>query len=69
MAATAVVERAIIDVVETCQSRGVQVGIFTETVEMAQFWMQKGIRYIAYSVDLGLLYGRCKEAIVQLQGG
>jgi len=50
-----------------CGERGKHVGIFTETVEGAKRYKELGVRYISYSVDVGLFAGACSETASRLK--
>jgi 4-hydroxy-2-oxoheptanedioate aldolase len=43
-------------IVQACLDKGVFVGNFTETTRQAEMWTSHGLRYISYSVDVGILY-------------
>jgi 4-hydroxy-2-oxoheptanedioate aldolase len=43
-------------IVEACLSNNVFVGNFTETISQAEMWTGLGLRYMSYSVDVGILY-------------
>ncbi len=43
-------------IVQACLDRGVFVGNFTETIPQAEMWTGLGLRYMSYSVDVGILY-------------
>ena len=43
-------------IVKACLGRDVFVGNFTETVPQTQMWAAQGLRYMSYSVDVGIVY-------------
>ena len=43
-------------IVKACLNRDVFVGNFTEAVPQTQMWIKQGLRYMSYSVDVGILY-------------
>ena len=43
-------------IVEACLDKNVFVGNFTETLAQTQMWIKQGLRYMSYSVDVGILY-------------
>jgi 4-hydroxy-2-oxoheptanedioate aldolase len=43
-------------IVEACLDKNVFVGNFTETLAQTQMWVKQGLRYMSYSVDVGILY-------------
>ncbi|MEM3156344.1 MAG: aldolase/citrate lyase family protein [Nitrososphaerota archaeon] len=46
-----------------CREKGVAVGTFVESPERARRWMNSGIQYIAYSVDIGIFMRTVKQII------
>jgi 4-hydroxy-2-oxoheptanedioate aldolase len=54
---------AMSHIIQKCSEKNVAAGTFVDTVENAHRWKQSGVRYIAYSVDTGLMYEKCKEII------
>ncbi len=58
---------AIQEIVEKGKGKEIAIGTFVDTVEDALFWKGQGIKYIAYSVDVGLFADICmsvKAALV-----
>lgn len=47
-------QEAIKSIVETGNGRGKSVGLFVEDPESAARWIELGVAYIAYSVDIGI---------------
>lgn len=47
------------DICHRCRAKGVTVGTFVESPEAARFWMERGVGYVCYSVDVGLMYQAC----------
>lgn len=43
-------------IVKLCLDKNVFVGNFTETLTQTQMWLKQGLRYMSYSVDVGILY-------------
>ncbi|MHC4564639.1 MAG: HpcH/HpaI aldolase family protein [Planctomycetota bacterium] len=43
-------------IVEVCLGKGVFVGNFTETIPQTEMWVAQGLRYMSYSVDVGIVY-------------
>lgn len=50
-------------IVETSLNRNVFVGNFTEAVHQTQMWIEQGLRYMSYSVDVGILYEASKALL------
>lgn len=42
-------------------SRGRNVGIFSDNISTAIEWKKLGVRYISYSVDVGIYYSACSD--------
>ena len=42
-------------IVEVCLGKNVFVGNFTETIPQTEMWTGQGLRYMSYSVDVGIL--------------
>lgn len=55
-------------IVEHARCKGIAVGTFTDTPAMAEEWMRAGVRYISYSVDVGIFADACRAIAVQLCG-
>jgi 4-hydroxy-2-oxoheptanedioate aldolase len=56
-------------IIAECARKGIAVGTFVETVEGAGKWRSLGVSYLAYSVDVGLFYEKCRELVGELTGG
>jgi 4-hydroxy-2-oxoheptanedioate aldolase len=54
-------------IVDECQARKVVVGTFVDTIEGARKWCAAGVRYLCYSVDVGLFTEKCSESIQSLR--
>lgn len=50
------VVNAMKDIINRCLAKGVMVGTFVDTFDALERWKSAGVRYIAYSVDLGIMY-------------
>lgn len=50
-------------IVEKCRTKNIATGTFVDTIENARKWKKSGVKYIAYSVDTGLMYEKCREII------
>ena len=53
-------------VVDQCLRRKVLVGTFVDTIADAQKWRAAGVRYLSYSVDVGLFTEKCREVVAAL---
>jgi len=54
-------------IVDECLKRNVAVGTFTDTIEEARKWSAAGVKYLCYSVDVGLFTEKCHETIRNLR--
>jgi len=53
-------------VVDQCLRRKVLVGTFVDTIADAQKWRAAGVRYLSYSVDVGLFTEKCRDVVRSL---
>ena len=53
-------------IVEVCLNKNVFVGNFTETIPQTEMWTGQGLRYMSYSVDVGILYEAGKALLSDL---
>ena len=51
------------EVVLKCRENKVAVGTFADDVETAKSWVSLGVQYMAFSVDVGILYEASKQII------
>ena len=63
------VEKKMKEIIEKSTKKGVAVGTFVDTFENADKWRGLGIKYIAYSVDVGIFYDKCAEVVKRITGG
>jgi 4-hydroxy-2-oxoheptanedioate aldolase len=63
------VEKKMKEIIEKSTLKGVAVGTFVDTFENADKWRGLGIKYIAYSVDVGIFYDKCAEVVKRITGG
>jgi 4-hydroxy-2-oxoheptanedioate aldolase len=61
------VEEKMREIVDKSLQRGVAVGTFVDTFENADKWRNAGIKYIAYSVDMGIFYEKCSEIVKRIR--
>jgi len=62
-----VVER-MTEVVEKAKRQGVAVGTFVDDDEAAKRWIDAGVQYISYSVDVGIFYEACRAIVKRVRG-
>lgn len=51
------------EIVEKAAPLGKAVGTFVESPESAKQWVDLGVKYIAYAVDVGIYYDACKSIV------
>jgi 4-hydroxy-2-oxoheptanedioate aldolase len=51
------------EIVEVCLDKNVFVGNFTEQVSQTEMWTKRGLRYMSYSVDVGIVYEAGKALV------
>ncbi len=61
------VEEKMVDIIEECKKHGIVVGTFVDSTESAIKWRDKGVRYISYSVDVGIFYDGCKNTLNKIR--
>ena len=55
-------------IVETCRECGIATGTFVDTMEDARRWIDAGVAYISYSVDVGLFTEVCAGTVKAISG-
>lgn len=50
------VEAKMLEIIERCSKKNIIVGTFVDTPENALKWKKLGVKYISYSVDMGIFY-------------
>ena len=50
------VEAKMLEIVKKCGDKNITVGTFADTPANAAKWQKNGVRYISYSVDVGIFY-------------
>lgn len=56
------------EVVERARKAGRAMGTFVDDMQTAYKWMNLGVQYISYAVDVGILYKACLEIVKGLKG-
>ena len=56
------------EIVEVCLGKNILVGNFTETVSQTKMWIGQGLRYMSYSVDVGILFEAGRTLLGDLKG-
>jgi 4-hydroxy-2-oxoheptanedioate aldolase len=57
------VEEKMHDVTKAASRKNIVVGTFVDTIENAAKWKNAGVRYLSYSVDVGIFYEACKRIV------
>ncbi len=57
------VEEKMLEIVKTCSEKGITVGTFVDTIENAKKWKALGVKYISYSVDVGIFHDAVKSIV------
>jgi 4-hydroxy-2-oxoheptanedioate aldolase len=47
-------------IVDTCIQHNIVVGTFVDTIKDAKRWGDLGVKYLSYSVDVGIFYEKCR---------
>lgn len=50
-------------IVDVCACKGIATGTFVDTMENAKKWRSLGVKYIAYSVDMGIYHDAVKSIV------
>ncbi|MCL2775654.1 MAG: aldolase/citrate lyase family protein [Oscillospiraceae bacterium] len=61
------VEEKMLEIVRKCAQKGVTVGTFVDTPANAAKWQKNGVKYISYSVDVGIFYNAVSELAKNLK--
>lgn len=48
------VEEKMLTIISRCKEKGIAVGTFVDTLQNARKWRNLGVKYISYSVDVGI---------------
>ncbi len=54
-------------IIDKCVMKEIAVGTFVETIENAIRWRDLGVKYLCYSVDVGIYYHACQRIIHQIR--
>lgn len=61
------VTEAMRTIVDECLTHNVVVGTFVDTIQAARKWRAAGVKYLCYSVDVGLFTEKCRETTRSLR--
>lgn len=59
--------KVVKEIVIKCNEKGITTGIFSDTIPEARKWMSQGVKYISYSVDVGIFYDASKKIAEELK--
>ena len=62
------VEKKMVEVINKAAAKGKWVGTFVDDVETGHKWINLGVQYISYSVDVGIIYEACKKTVNSFHG-
>lgn len=62
------VESKMKEIIHKCAKKNMVVGTFVDNIKNAKKWEEAGVKYIAYSVDMGLFYEQCYATVKTLRG-
>lgn len=51
------------DIIAKCKVNNIATGVFTDNINDAKVWVNLGVNYISYSVDVGIIQDACKNII------
>jgi 4-hydroxy-2-oxoheptanedioate aldolase len=57
------VEEKMLEIVRKCGDKGITVGTFADTPANAEKWRSHGVKYISYSVDVGIFYNAVSDLV------
>ncbi|MEN5232733.1 HpcH/HpaI aldolase family protein [Sphingobacterium faecium] len=53
-------------IIDKCRTKGLATGVFTDNLKDAKSWIQLGVNYISYSVDVGIIQEASKAIFQEL---
>jgi 4-hydroxy-2-oxoheptanedioate aldolase len=61
------VTEKMVEIIDKCVPKGIAAGTFVETTEDAKKWRDLGMRYISYSVEVGIFFQACQEIVRKIK--
>lgn len=61
------VEEKMLEIVSKCKEKGIAVGTFVDTLQNAHKWKDLGVKYISYSVDVGIFYEAVSDIVKEIK--
>jgi 4-hydroxy-2-oxoheptanedioate aldolase len=63
------VEKKMKEIISKCKEKNITVGTFVDTPQNAIKWKNLGVKYISYSVDMGIFYDAMKKVVDDVKNG
>jgi len=54
-------------IIAIAKAKSKTVGVFADSLTQTQRWIQAGVQYIAYSVDVGLFFSACRDTVAAIR--
>jgi 4-hydroxy-2-oxoheptanedioate aldolase len=61
------VEEKMLEIVKKCEEKNITVGTFADTPENVAKWRKNGVKYISYSVDVGIFHNAVRDLVKTLK--
>lgn len=55
------------EIIAVAKRKGKTIGVFADSLTQARRWIEAGVQYIAYSVDVGLFCAVCRDTVTALK--
>lgn len=55
------------EIIAVAKRKGKTIGVFADSLSQTQRWIEAGVQYIAYSVDIGLFSAICRDTVAALR--
>ena len=59
----------MLEIIKMCEEKGVTVGTFVDTPQNVKKWKNLGVKYLAYSVDMGIFHDAVKNIVTEVRNG
>ncbi len=63
------VEEKMLEIIKICEEKGVTAGTFVDTPQNVKKWKNLGVKYLAYSVDMGIFHDAVKNIVTEVRNG
>jgi 4-hydroxy-2-oxoheptanedioate aldolase len=54
-------------IIAVAKGKNKTIGVFADSLTQTQRWIDAGVQYIAYSVDVGLFYAACRDTVQSIR--